>query len=116
MTLFARSSTLTGIVRPICFAALRLMTNSNFCRLLHRQISRFGTSQDLVHVNSRASEQVIEVRPVRHETTLIDKLLLEVNSRQPVLAGKLDDPLSIGEKKASGSRYNRPRPVFALRF
>jgi len=30
MTLFARSSTLTGIVIPICFAALRLMTNSNF--------------------------------------------------------------------------------------
>ena len=30
ITLFARSSTRTGIVRPICFAALRLMTNSNF--------------------------------------------------------------------------------------
>ena len=30
MTLFARSSTLTGIVRSICFAALRLITNSNF--------------------------------------------------------------------------------------
>jgi hypothetical protein len=30
MTLFARSSTRTGIVSPICFAALRLTTNSNF--------------------------------------------------------------------------------------
>src|SRR5882762_2694799 len=30
ITLFARSSTRPGIVRPICFAALRLMTNSNF--------------------------------------------------------------------------------------
>ena len=30
ITLFARSSTRTGIVRPICFAAFRLMTNSNF--------------------------------------------------------------------------------------
>ena len=29
-TLFARSSTRPGIVRPICFAALRFMTNSNF--------------------------------------------------------------------------------------
>jgi hypothetical protein len=30
MTRFARSSTRTGIVSPICFAALRLMMNSNF--------------------------------------------------------------------------------------
>src|SRR4029434_7028536 len=30
ITLFARASTSAGIVRPICFAALRLMTNSNF--------------------------------------------------------------------------------------
>src|SRR2546430_156393 len=30
ITLSARASTLGGIVRPICFAAFRLMTNSNF--------------------------------------------------------------------------------------
>ena len=30
ITLSARASTSGGIVRPICFAALRLMTNSNF--------------------------------------------------------------------------------------
>src|SRR5262245_56257718 len=30
ITLSARASTLGGIVRPICFAALRLMTNSTF--------------------------------------------------------------------------------------
>ena len=30
MTLFARSSTRTGIVSPICFAAFKLITNSNF--------------------------------------------------------------------------------------
>ena len=75
--------------------------------LLHRQISRFGTFQDLVHVNSRAPKEVIVVRPVGHETALIDKLLLEVNSRQPVFGGKLDDPLSFGEKGASGGRHNR---------
>ena len=76
-------------------------------RLLHRQISRFGAFQDLVHVNSRAPIEVIVVRPVGHEAALIDKLLLEVNSRQPVFAGKLDDPLSFGEKGASGGRHNR---------
>jgi hypothetical protein len=31
ITLSARASTLGGIVRPICFAAFRLMMNSNFC-------------------------------------------------------------------------------------
>src|SRR4030095_5810549 len=30
ITLSARASTLGGIVRPICFAAFRLMMNSNF--------------------------------------------------------------------------------------
>src|SRR4029434_3451998 len=30
MTLSARASTFGGIVRPICFAAFRLMMNSNF--------------------------------------------------------------------------------------
>src|SRR6266850_4940111 len=30
ITLSARASTLGGIVKPICFAALRLITNSNF--------------------------------------------------------------------------------------
>ena len=43
--------------------------------------------QNLVHVNSRAPIEVIVIRPVEHETALIDKLLLEVNSRQPVFAG-----------------------------
>ena len=32
--------------------------------LLHRQISRFGAFQDLVHVNSCTPKEVIVVRPV----------------------------------------------------
>src|SRR5438093_9096362 len=61
----------------------RLEVNHEFklrC-LLHRQISRFGAFQDLVYVTSRAPIEVIVVRPVGHETALINKLLLEVNSR-----------------------------------
>src|SRR5205814_9638079 len=76
-------------------------------RLLHRQISRFGTFQDLVYVNSRAPIEVIVVRSVEHETALIDKFFLEVNGRQPVFAGKLDDSLSFGEKAGTGGRHNR---------
>jgi hypothetical protein len=75
--------------------------------LLHRQISWFVAFQNLVHVNSRAPIEVNVVCPVGHETALIDKLLLEVDSRQPVFAGKLNDPLSLGEKAASGDRDDR---------
>src|SRR5258705_10889222 len=64
----------------------RLKVNDEFklrC-LLHRQISRFGTFQYLVEVNRRAPIEVNVIRPVGHKAALIDKLLLEVNSRQPV--------------------------------
>src|SRR6266508_1406724 len=96
-------------IRPLEHADRNCQTNL-FCRLkvdhelklrclLYRQISRFGTFQDLVHVNRRAPIEVIEVRPIGHEAALIDKLLLKVNSRQAVFDGKLDDPLSFGEQK-----------------
>src|SRR4030095_1956072 len=80
------------------FRCLQVDHKLKLRRLLHRQISRFCTFQDLVHVNSRAPIEVTVVRPVGHETPLIDKLLLWVNSRQPVFTGKLYDPLSFGEK------------------
>src|SRR4029434_2450949 len=76
-------------------------------RLLHRQIGRFGAFEYLIHVNSRTAIEVLEVCPIGHEPALIDKLLLEVDSRQPVFTGKLDDPLSFGEKGASSERHNR---------
>ena len=78
------------------------MTNSNFVACCTGKSAGLAPFKNLVHVNSRAPIEVIVVRPVGHETALIDKLLLEVNSRQPVFAGKLDDPLSFGEKAASG--------------
>ena len=50
MTLSARASTFGGIVRPICFAVLRLITELELRRLLHRQIGRLRALQDLVNV------------------------------------------------------------------
>jgi hypothetical protein len=87
MTSFARSSTLTGIVRPICFAALRLMMKFKLRCLLYGKISRFGAFQDFVDVVGGAPKEVNGVDPVIHESTLNDKLLLEVNCRQPVFSG-----------------------------
>src|SRR5262249_27563344 len=75
--------------------------------LLHRQISRLGAFQNLVHIDSRASIEVNVVHPVGHKAALINKLSLEINGSQPVFAGKLDDPPSFGEKSAAGGRQNR---------
>src|SRR5439155_9863430 len=93
-------------IRPLQHADWNRQTNQ-FCGfevydefklrcLLHRQISRFGAFQNLVHVNRRAPIEVNVVRPIGHEAALIDKLFLWVNSRQPVFTGKLSDSLSFG--------------------
>src|SRR5262249_46298026 len=66
------------------FRGLQVDDKLKLRRLLHRQISRLGAFQDLVHVNSRAPKEVSGVWPVGHETALIDKHLVWVNSRQPV--------------------------------
>jgi hypothetical protein len=76
------------------FGCLEVDDQLKLRRLLHRQISRLGTLQDFVHVNTRAPKLVSGVRPVEHEAAEIDILLVRVNGRQPVFAGKLDDPLS----------------------
>src|SRR5262245_54274914 len=55
---------------------LQIDDEFELCRLLHRQVGRFGTFQNLVHVNSGTAIEVIEVSPIGHETALIDKLLL----------------------------------------
>src|SRR5215831_19633807 len=90
---------------PLC--CLQVDHKLELCCLLHRQIGWFSTFQDLVHINSRAPIEVIVVYAVGHETALIDKFLLKVNSRQPVFYGKFHDPFSFGEKGASGERHNR---------
>ena len=75
----------------------RLKVNDEFKlrRLLHRQISRFGTFQDLVHVNSRTTIEITEVRPIGHETAVIDIFLSVINGGQPVFADKLDNARAI---------------------
>src|SRR4030095_9194145 len=114
------------LIRPLEHADWNCQTNL-LCRLkvndefklrclLHRQISRLGTFQDLVHVNSRAPIEVIEVHPIGHETSLIDKPLLEINSWQPMLRGKLDHQLSFGEEAAIGGRHNRAHLLLLCGF
>ena len=76
-------------------------------RLLYRQISRFGTLQNLVDIKSCAPIEVGEVHAVGHEAAGFDIFILWINSRQPVLARKFDDPFSFGEKARIGGRHDR---------
>jgi hypothetical protein len=48
---------------------------------LHRQVRRFRSLEDLVYVVGGPAEQVTNIRAIGHDAALIDKLLLEVNSR-----------------------------------
>src|SRR5262245_60603482 len=89
------------------FRGLQVNDEFKLRRLLYRQISRFGAFQDLVHVNSSAPMEVNDVCPIGHEATGFHKLLLEVNSRQAIFAGKLDDPFSFGEKLTTSGRHDR---------
>ena len=58
MTRSARASTFGGIVRPICFAAFRLMMNSNFVGCSTGKIGGLGALQNLVHIRGGAPVQV----------------------------------------------------------
>jgi hypothetical protein len=56
ITLSALAKTLGGMINPICFAVLRLMMNSNFCRLLYRQVC--GLSNTLNYWNVSTLERL----------------------------------------------------------
>ena len=71
MTLSARLSTFGGIVKPIWFAAFKLMINSNFPRLLHGQVGRFRSLQNSVQIRGSAPVQVGNVNTVSHESQLL---------------------------------------------
>src|SRR4026208_1363071 len=89
------------------FCGLQVDNKLKLRCLLHRQISRFGTLQNLIYIVRGTAEEIFVAPPVGHETPVVDKLLRKVNSRQPMLPSQLDDPLSFCEKGASSNRHNR---------
>jgi len=60
ITSSALACSVSGTVRPSALAVLRLITSSNLVRLLHRQISRLGTLQYLVHERGCLAENKSE--------------------------------------------------------
>src|SRR5439155_14356882 len=89
------------------FCRFKINDEFKLRRLLYGKVSRFCFLEDLIDVVGRAPIEVDRVRTIGHEAALVDKLLLKVNSRQPVFAGKLDDPLSFADKGANALRQNR---------
>src|ERR1044071_9500159 len=78
----------------------------NFGWLLNGEIGGLGPFKDFVDVVRRAAKEVIVVHSVGHQAAFIDKFLLKINSGQSVSAGKLNNPLSCGEKRATGAWHN----------
>src|SRR6266850_7680689 len=83
-------SLLNHLIRPLKHANWNCKTNL-LCRLevndefklrclRYRQVTRFRSLEDFVHVNSRALLEVSVVLTVRHEAALVDKFLLKINS------------------------------------
>ncbi len=62
-----------GIVRPICFAALRLMMNSNLIGCSTGRSAGFAPFMNLVDIRSGAPVQIGKVRAVGHEPAGFDK-------------------------------------------
>src|SRR6266404_5781343 len=98
ITSSARSSRDCGILRPSVLAVLTLMTSSNLCRLLNRQIGGFRAFENLVHVLCSPAVQVCEVGAVRHETTGVRKDRGSVHCREPVSGSDVRDPRRIACK------------------
>jgi hypothetical protein len=88
MIVVARASTLGGMVKPICFAVLRLITSSNFLGCSTGKIGRLGSLQDSVHVIGNAPVAVRDVRSVPHEPAVIHSFSVVIHRRYPLFNAK----------------------------
>src|SRR3990167_3847722 len=67
------------------FCRLEIYHQLELLRLLHRQVSRLGAFQDLVHICGSAPGQVGEICPVGYKATIVHKFSPVVYRRQPAL-------------------------------
>src|SRR5260370_26831642 len=80
---FSRASLLRKQPARLLEAAKRL--NFRNGRLLHRQLARLCATQNLIDVVGRASEQVQEVRSIRHQPSRFDMFARAVHRRSKTL-------------------------------
>ena len=77
-------------------------------RGLHRQVGRFLAVQDAVDVGGRASVQVDQVGPIRHEATGLDEEAIGVDRRQPMPGRERDDALTLDRGSGADTTIRPP--------
>ena len=85
ITSSARARKVSGILKSIPLAALRLTISSNLVGCSHRQIGRFRTLEDFVDEDRRAAIEVGIAHAVCDQSASIDELSRAVDRWQPVL-------------------------------
>ena len=104
ITLSARTSTFGGIVRPICFAAFRLMISSNFSAAPPAGQRAWRLSKFCRRTKSSAPGGIGAVGPVGHHAAAGDKISPRVNRRQAIFYRQVRDPFLI--RKGQRVRYH----------
>ena len=84
ITRSARASTCGGIVTPICLAAFRLITSSNFVGCSTGSSAGLAPFRIFVDIGGGATEGIRLARTVGHKASGIRVLSLPIHSGQPV--------------------------------
>ena len=103
ITSSASESRLSEILTPSAFAVVRLMTNSNFVGLHHRQVGGLRALQDLAGVDADLTPRVQKIGPIAHQPTGFDELAKGIGRGNPMMRcerRKLDAPAA--EEPAGG--------------
>ena len=95
MTRSALANTFGGIVSPICFAAFRLMMNSNFFGCSTGRSAGLGAFQYFVHVGGGAPVQVGNAHAVAHKPTGFHIFSPVVYRREPALYREVGNLFSV---------------------
>src|SRR5262245_21594831 len=82
-------------------------------RLLHREISRLGAFQNLVHIRGGTPEQVSNARAVGHKPTGFHIFWKGVYRWQPVLCRKFCNLCSVRIEDGGRQHENRLSPLLA---
>src|SRR6266404_867078 len=71
------------------FGRFQIDDELELLRLLHCKIGGLGAFQDLIHISGSAPEQIVNTRPVSHETPVFHKFWPGVCRRKPALYRQL---------------------------
>src|SRR6266581_4638572 len=82
-------------LQPNCSRGLEIDHEFELCGLLNGQVSRLGALQNLVDVRRGTSVLVRQIRPVGHEATGVNELLVSMNHRKSLPRSQFNDLLSM---------------------